>query len=123
MTLDERLNRVREASGLHQVVLSGGSFQNVRLHLGLQRRLAAEGYTVLAPIELSPNDGAVSYGQAVVAAASLQTDSTFTASRRNLYVFVNSRPHRRSARRPWALHGNGGLRRRAPRSLPGLRGR
>ncbi len=79
----ELLNRAREASGLHQVVLSGGSFQNVRLHVGLQRRLTAEGYTVLAPIELSPNDGAVSYGQAVVAAASLQTDSTFTASRRN----------------------------------------
>jgi len=77
------LNRVREDTGLCQVVIAGGSFQNVRLHVGLRRRLTAEGYTVLAPIELSPNDGAVSYGQAVVAAARLQTDSTFTASRRD----------------------------------------
>jgi hydrogenase maturation protein HypF len=79
----ELLNRVREDTGLCQVVIAGGSFQNVRLHVGLRRRLTAEGYTVLAPIELSPNDGAVSYGQAVVAAARLQTDSTFTASRRD----------------------------------------
>jgi hydrogenase maturation protein HypF len=64
------------------VVVSGGSFQNIRLHVGLHRRLAAEGYAVWAPIELSPNDGAVSYGQAVVAAARLQADSTFPATRR-----------------------------------------
>jgi hydrogenase maturation protein HypF len=79
----ELLHRVREASGLCQVVVSGGSFQNIRLHMGLRHRLAAEGYTVLAPLELSPNDGAVSYGQAVVAAARLHTDPTFTASRRD----------------------------------------
>ncbi len=78
----ELLNRAREASGLRRVVICGGSFQNVRLHVGLRRRLAAEGYTVLAPIELSPNDGAVSYGQAVVAAAQLQADSNNTESRR-----------------------------------------
>jgi len=79
----ELLHRAREASGLCHVVVSGGSFQNIRLHVGLRRRLAAEGYTVLAPLELSPNDGAVSYGQAVVAAARLHTDSTFSASRRD----------------------------------------
>lgn len=74
------LNQARDATGLHHVVVSGGSFQNVRLNVGLRARLAAEGYTVLAPIELSPNDGAVSYGQAVVAAACLHTDSNVNPS-------------------------------------------
>lgn len=57
--------------GISRVALGGGVFQNVRLLTSLARRLQVIGLEVLAPRLLSPNDGAVSYGQAVVAAARL----------------------------------------------------
>jgi hydrogenase maturation protein HypF len=47
-------------------------FQNARLLVTLARRLEALGLRVLVPRALSPNDGAVSYGQAAVAAARLR---------------------------------------------------
>jgi hydrogenase maturation protein HypF len=53
------------------VALAGGCFQNVRLLDSMVWRLEEAGLDVLLPRELSPNDGAVSYGQAVVAAARL----------------------------------------------------
>lgn len=55
------------------VVLGGGVFQNARLLSSLRRRLEALGLHVLIPRQLSPNDGAISYGQAAVAAALLQS--------------------------------------------------
>ncbi len=60
-----------EAHGLATVVLGGGVFQNARLATSLARRLRERGLRVLVPRLLSPNDGAVSYGQACVAAAIL----------------------------------------------------
>lgn len=60
-----------EAEGLFTVALGGGCFQNARLLEGVATRLEAEGIRVLVPHLLGPNDGAVSYGQAVVAAARL----------------------------------------------------
>jgi len=57
------------ARGLRRVALGGGCFQNGRLLRSLKRRLEQAGLEVLTPVALSPNDGAVSYGQAVVAAA------------------------------------------------------
>lgn len=56
---------------LHRVALSGGCFQNARLMSSVAQRLRRGGLQVLVPAVLSPNDGAVSYGQAVVAAARL----------------------------------------------------
>ena len=53
------------------VVLGGGVFQNARLAARIPERLAARGLRVLVPRMLSPNDGAISYGQAAVAAARL----------------------------------------------------
>ena len=53
------------------VVLSGGSFQNLRLLVSLRRRLEQVGFRVLSHHLVPPNDGGVSYGQAVVAAATL----------------------------------------------------
>jgi hydrogenase maturation protein HypF len=50
------------------VVLSGGSFQNVRLLEGTARRLAKLGFKVLSHRLVPPNDGGISYGQAAVAA-------------------------------------------------------
>ena len=51
------------------VALSGGCFQNRRLTERAAERLRAEGFTVLLHRRLPPNDGGISTGQAVVAAA------------------------------------------------------
>ena len=57
------------ARGLDTVVLSGGVWQN-RLLLGLTLALLRDGgLRVLVPERLPPNDGAISFGQAAVAAA------------------------------------------------------
>ncbi|MDX1396568.1 MAG: Sua5/YciO/YrdC/YwlC family protein, partial [Gemmatimonadota bacterium] len=61
--------RLCERRGLTRVALGGGCFQNGRLLRGVLRRLEDAGLEVLLPMKLGPNDGAVSYGQAVVAAA------------------------------------------------------
>ena len=62
--------------GLDTVALGGGCFQNARLLVGLCRRLEDAGLRVLSPQLLGPNDGAVSYGQAVVAAARMAATVT-----------------------------------------------
>jgi len=75
----ELAHRAAGANGLDTVVLSGGSFQNARLVTGLETQLAARGLRVLIPRRLSPNDGAISYGQAAVAAALLAKESASCA--------------------------------------------
>lgn len=64
-----------EVSGVRTVILSGGVFQNARLLESLTRRLEDEKFRVLSPERLSPNDGAISYGQAAIAAAMLTAGS------------------------------------------------
>jgi hydrogenase maturation protein HypF len=66
--------RVAAAAGLSTVALGGGCFQNARLLVSVRARLEARGFRVLVPRRLSANDGAVSYGQAAVAAALLQQE-------------------------------------------------
>lgn len=56
---------------LDTVALGGGCFQNARLLASLGRRLTARGLRVVTARRLPPNDGAISYGQAVIAAARL----------------------------------------------------
>ncbi|MBV8257804.1 MAG: carbamoyltransferase HypF, partial [Actinobacteria bacterium] len=58
-----------EAADRGTVVLSGGSFQNLRLLASTRARLEAHGFRVLTHRLVPPNDGGVSYGQAAVAAA------------------------------------------------------
>ncbi|MCB1859005.1 MAG: carbamoyltransferase HypF [Gammaproteobacteria bacterium] len=57
------------------VVLGGGVFQNRLLLEGLIKRLAERGLTVLSPARVPANDGGLSLGQAVVAAAQLSSTS------------------------------------------------
>ncbi len=60
-----------DTAGVRTVALGGGVFQNARLLLTVERELRASGLVPLRPLQLGPNDGAVSYGQAAVAAARL----------------------------------------------------
>jgi hydrogenase maturation protein HypF len=63
--------RVAEEAGVDTVALCGGSFQNARLLSGVRARLESRGIRVLVPRQLGPNDGAISFGQAAVAASLL----------------------------------------------------
>ena len=59
----------RTATGVGQVALSGGCMHNRRLVRLLRAGLEAQGFEVLQHVQVSPGDGGLSYGQAVVAAA------------------------------------------------------
>jgi hydrogenase maturation protein HypF len=70
-----------EAAGVHTVALGGGCFQNARLLVSVRERLVHRGLDVLIPRRLSPNDGAISYGQAAVAVAQLRASGHQDAKR------------------------------------------
>jgi hydrogenase maturation protein HypF len=67
---------VREQTGLGKAVLSGGCFQNRILLEGTVRELGKAGFEVYAHQMLPANDGCISLGQAVVAAARLAARSS-----------------------------------------------
>jgi hydrogenase maturation protein HypF len=60
---------LRERHGLRTVALSGGVFQNLLLLETVVARLEAAGFEVLVHSRVPCNDGGISLGQAVVAAA------------------------------------------------------
>ena len=60
---------LRTRTGITAVALSGGVFQNDRLLAGFADALAREGFEVLSHRQVPANDGGLSLGQAVVAAA------------------------------------------------------
>jgi hydrogenase maturation protein HypF len=62
----------RGATGIRQVALSGGCLHNRRLARLLRAGLEVEGFEVFQHVQVSPGDGGLSYGQAVVAAAMLR---------------------------------------------------
>jgi hydrogenase maturation protein HypF len=62
---------VRAATGVGQVALSGGCLHNRRLARLLRAGLEAEGFEVFQHRRVSPGDGGLSYGQAVVGATTL----------------------------------------------------
>ena len=68
------LNTIQRTHGTELVALGGGVFQNARLLSSLTQRLEARVLQPLVPRTLSPNDGAISYGQAAVAAARLRRE-------------------------------------------------
>jgi hydrogenase maturation protein HypF len=59
----------RGATGVTQVAMSGGCMHNRRLARLLRAKLEAEGFEVFQHRQVSPGDGGLSYGQAVVGAA------------------------------------------------------
>jgi hydrogenase maturation protein HypF len=61
--------RARARSGLDTVVLGGGVFQNAVLVAGVMAGLESDGFEVLRPRLLPPNDGGIALGQVLVAAA------------------------------------------------------
>jgi hydrogenase maturation protein HypF len=63
------VQRLSVQHGTRVVALGGGCFQNAVLLGGLTDALEAQGMRVLIPRVLPPNDGAISYGQLVVAAS------------------------------------------------------
>jgi hydrogenase maturation protein HypF len=64
--------QAREATGIEKVALSGGCLHNRRLARLLRAGLAEEGFQVFQHRNVSPGDGGLSYGQAMVAAAMLR---------------------------------------------------
>lgn len=66
--------RIRLEHSLSLVVLAGGVFVNVLLLQMTQEMLEAEGFRVLVPQRLPPNDGAIAVGQAVTAFARLEEE-------------------------------------------------
>ena len=64
------------ATGCRTAALGGGCFQNARLLTSLTYALEDDGFEVLLPRQLSPNDGSISVGQAAIAAALLAGHTT-----------------------------------------------
>ncbi len=60
--------RVREASGLATVAITGGCFQNRLLSRLVTRRLHAAGFDILANKRVPAGDGGIALGQAAIAA-------------------------------------------------------
>ena len=64
----------RAKSGINVVALSGGCFQNRLLQEAAIERIEREGFTVLVHRRVPANDGGLALGQAVVAAARLNSE-------------------------------------------------
>jgi hydrogenase maturation protein HypF len=60
---------IRRQTGIGQVALSGGVWQNMALLTRATRLLAGDGFEVLLHRQVPTNDGGISLGQALVAAA------------------------------------------------------
>ncbi len=59
--------RIRDETGIDQVALRGGVFQNVTLLRGLTRELTSSALTVFSHAAVPTNDGSLALGQAVCA--------------------------------------------------------
>lgn len=68
--------RIRAASGLNRVVLSGGVFQNKLLAEGTVNRLGERNFQVFTHRLVPPGDGGLALGQAVVAGYIQREDRT-----------------------------------------------
>lgn len=76
-------SEVSKQTGLKQVALSGGVFQNQLLLEQLIARLQATGFQVYINQRIPPNDGGISLGQLAIAAARLHQDFAYPAQGRD----------------------------------------
>jgi hydrogenase maturation protein HypF len=67
--------KIRERTGINEVVLSGGVMQNVLLLSWLFPSLEREGFSVFVPTKLPPNDGGICFGQAAICGCVLRVES------------------------------------------------
>jgi hydrogenase maturation protein HypF len=67
----ETCRRIRHETGVRQVALSGGVFQNARLLTESFERLSADGFVVFTHRAVPPNDGGLALGQIAIATAVL----------------------------------------------------
>jgi hydrogenase maturation protein HypF len=61
--------QLRKETGIDQIVLSGGVFQNATLLAGLCRDLRKQGFRVFSHSKVPTNDGGIALGQVAIAAA------------------------------------------------------
>lgn len=73
--INEVCGRMRSATQLNRVCLSGGCFQNALLLAGSVRALKADGFEVFTHREVPANDGGISLGQAAIACEMLRRES------------------------------------------------
>ncbi len=66
------VDRLKTETNFHQVILTGGVFQNQLLLTQVCKHLTAKNLEVLTPSQVPANDGGLSLGQAVIAAAKLE---------------------------------------------------
>jgi hydrogenase maturation protein HypF len=64
--------KIRERTGINEVVLGGGVMQNVLLLSWLVPSLERTGFSVFVPTKLPPNDGGICFGQAAICGRILQ---------------------------------------------------
>lgn len=74
------VQRISDKTGITDVVLSGGVFENQYILLGLIRKLSAAGLKVYHNRRVPINDGGVSLGQAAVAAARMEDKADVSCS-------------------------------------------
>jgi hydrogenase maturation protein HypF len=72
----ELCGTLRKETGIDRVVMSGGVFLNAILLAGLHRSLKDQGFHVYAHRAVPTNDGGISLGQAVAAAAMAAAEAT-----------------------------------------------
>ena len=64
----EVCGRVKQETGLNEIVLSGGVWQNMALLKRTVHGLRKDGFTVLVHNQVPTNDGGLSLGQAMITA-------------------------------------------------------
>ncbi|MBZ0188418.1 MAG: hypothetical protein K8F91_19375, partial [Candidatus Obscuribacterales bacterium] len=62
---------LRENTGINQICLSGGVFQNRLLNTLVEKMLRNQGFDLYLPARIPVNDGGLALGQAVIALAKL----------------------------------------------------